>query len=111
MRTSLLLPVFSFTSNCSAQLKPCYDADGNLTPLIPCDSFANVSACYFLGVICVTNLHCHGEALGDTFESVGGCTDKTGNDPAYPLPFLPGTVSSCYLLSLMKTEPSLLVVW
>ena len=35
----------------------------------------------------MTNFYCHGQA-GDKFDRVGTCTDKTGNDPACPFPFL-----------------------
>lgn len=99
MHIYLLLPVFSFTSICSAQLKPCYNANGDPIAQIPCDPSANVSTCCFLGGSCETNFYCHG-AGNDTFERVGGCTDKTGSDPACPFPFLRGILPSCHLSAL-----------
>lgn len=36
----------------------------------------------------MTNFYCHGLAVGDTHDRVGACTDRTGNDPACPLPLL-----------------------
>ena len=36
----------------------------------------------------MTNFYCHGLAVGDTHDRVGTCTDRTGNDPACPLPLL-----------------------
>ncbi len=108
--TSFFIPIIFFTSTCSAQLKPCYDVHGKPASQIPCDPSANVSACCFLGGVCVTNLHCHGDAVGDTFERVGGCTDKLGNDPACPLPFLRGITSS-YSLLVIVGESDLLMIW
>ena len=58
--------------------------------------------------VCVTNLHCHGSAVGDTFERVGGCTDKTGNDPACPFPFLRGITSSYLSFVFFKYRKSCL---
>ena len=89
MRLSFLLPVLSIALFCSAQLKPCYSG-GTLVDQIPCDPSANVSACCAPGGTCVTNIHCHGQAVGDQFDRIGGCTDETGNDPACPLPLLRG---------------------
>ena len=43
----------------------------------------------------MTNFYCHGASANDTFDRVGTCTDKSGNDPACPLPFLRGNSSSC----------------
>ena len=102
MRFSLSLPIVSLTAICSAQLKPCYSINGDPASQIPCDPSANVSACCPPESVCVTNLHCHGWAVGDTFERVGGCTDKTGNDPACPFPFLRGITSS--YLSFLNIE-------
>lgn len=48
----------------------------------------------------MTNLYCHGQAVGDTFDRIGSCTDRTGTDPACPLPFLSGTRHT-YLLVLV----------
>lgn len=95
MRFSLSSLIVSLTATCSAQLKPCYSINGDPASQIPCDPSANVSACCPPESVCVTNLHCHGWAVGDNFERVGGCTDKTGNDPACPFPFLRG-ITSCY---------------
>ena len=109
--SSLWLNVISFTSICSAQLKPCYDIKGDPVSQIPCDPSANVSACCALDGACVTNFRCHGQ-VGDKFDRVGGCTDKTGNDPACPLPFLRGiSMSSPSVVSLLETESALLMVY
>ena len=88
MRFSLSLLLVSLTSICSAQLKTCYDIDGDPSSQIPCDPSANVSACCAPGGVCVTNFYCHGLKVGDTHDRVGTCTDRTGNDPACPLPLL-----------------------
>lgn len=103
MCVSLLLPIVFFTSISSAQLKPCYSG-GSLTDQIPCDPSANVSACCAPGGICVTNFYCHGAAVGDQFDRVGGCTDKSGNDLACPFPFLRGTFSSCHIFAFVENE-------
>ena len=108
MRCSLLSPVIFFPSICSAQLKRCYDVNGNPISQIPCDPSANVSACCAPGAFCQTNLYCHGGGVDDTFDSVGGCTDETGNDPACPLPLLRGMTPYCHVVS--GIESALLMV-
>lgn len=52
----------------------------------------------------MTNFYCHGAAVGDQFDRVGGCTDKSGNDLACPFPFLRGTFSSCHIFAFVENE-------
>ena len=96
MRYSLLFLIIFWSSVCSAQLNPCYNIDGDLISQIPCDPSANVSACCAPGGACATNFYCHGADANDTFDRVGGCTDKTGADPACPFPFLRGMPPYCH---------------
>ena len=109
MRFFWSLPIVSLTSICSAQLKPCYDINGDPVSQIPCDPSANVSACCPPGGVCMTNFYCHGWRVGDTHDRVGACTDRTGNDPACPLPLLRSITPSYPVhLSYLEIESALL---
>lgn len=95
MRNLFLLAILTLTLTCLAQLKSCYSnnyvARGQ-TIDIPCDPSANVSACCPRGLMCATNFFCRDP---DGFNRMGSCTDKTGQNPACPLPLLqePGAVN------------------
>lgn len=106
MRFSLSLFLLCLPLICPAQLKPCYDINGNPSSQIPCDPSANVSACCAPGGVCVTNFYCHGLAVGDTHDRVGTCTDKTGNDPACPLPLLRSIKPSFFLIVALRDPTS-----
>ena len=57
------------------------DASGD----VPCDPYAQVSACCGAGSICISNLHCHDPGIA-TFDVPGTCTDQSFADPACPCP-------------------------
>ena len=106
MRYLLSISFLHLTSNCLAQLKPCYSdnyvARGQ-TVDIPCDPSANVSACCPSGLICATNFYCRDP--DDTFNRMGSCTDPTGRDPACPLPLLQSWSSPFCICIMYKTFP------
>ena len=57
------------------------DASGD----IPCDPYAQVSACCGAGSICISNLYCYA-AFFETPSVTGTCTDQSFSDPACPCP-------------------------
>ena len=105
MRYLLLIAFLHLTSNCLAQLKPCYSDNyvgRGQTVDIPCDPSANVSACCPSGLICATNFYCHEI---DGWNRMGSCTDPTGWDPACPLPLLQSWSSPFRICIMYKTSP------
>ncbi|KAL2041785.1 hypothetical protein N7G274_005569 [Stereocaulon virgatum] len=78
----LLITLHAILFNrCLGQIRDCYDWAGQITPALPCDPATQVSACCNEGSVCVTNLYCI-SPLGANV--VGGCTDRSWNDPACP---------------------------
>ncbi|KAM0794871.1 hypothetical protein BDR22DRAFT_894756 [Usnea florida] len=57
------------------------DASGD----VPCDPYAQVSACCGAGSICISNLYCY-DANITTPSVPGTCTDQSFADPACPCP-------------------------
>ena len=67
----------------SLDLKQCYKATGQLSNDLPCNPFANVSACCGEGSVCISNLFC---ITPWSSEVPGTCTDPSFSDPACPCP-------------------------